>query len=74
MPTVLQVHGQSVPEDVMGKSLLPLLHEDTPIRDTAIFGHFGAACNVTDGQPLCRGCSGKAALLRAGVMQDEAAR
>jgi len=50
MPTVLQVHGQPVPEDVLGKSLLPSLHDDEGVRDAAIFGYFGAACNVTDGR------------------------
>jgi len=50
MPTVLESHGQLVPEDVLGKSLLPLLKEDGRVRDAAIFGYFGAACNVTDGQ------------------------
>jgi hypothetical protein len=34
----------------LGKSLLPLLDNDHDIRDAAIFGYFGAACNVTDGR------------------------
>ena len=50
MPTVLNMHGQPVPEDVLGHSLLSLLQEDVPVRDSAIFGYFGAACNITDGQ------------------------
>ncbi|MFT4726474.1 MAG: arylsulfatase A-like enzyme [Granulosicoccus sp.] len=50
MPTVLQFHNQPVPQDVMGKALLPLLQSDEPLRDAAIYGYFGAACNVTDGR------------------------
>ncbi len=50
MPTVLEMHEQTVPEDVLGKSLIPLLSADGRVRDAAIFGYFGAACNVTDGQ------------------------
>lgn len=50
MPTILQTHDQPVPKDVLGKSLLPVLEEDAAIRDAAIFGYFGAACNVTDGR------------------------
>lgn len=50
MPTLLQVHDQPIPKDVLGKSLLPLLSDDSEIREGAIFGYFGAACNVTDGQ------------------------
>ena len=51
MPTILEVHGEAIPQDVMGKSLLPLLESDqASLRDTAIYGYFGAACNITDGQ------------------------
>jgi len=50
MPTVLEAHDQPVPDDVLGHSLLPLLQTDTKVRDAAIFGYFGAACNVTDGK------------------------
>jgi arylsulfatase A-like enzyme len=50
MPTVLQLHDQPVPSDVMGKSLLSLLKNDTSLRNAAIYGYFGAACNVTDGR------------------------
>lgn len=50
MPTLLEIHGQSVPEDVLGKSLLPVLAENRDVREVAIFGYFGAACNITDGR------------------------
>lgn len=35
---------------VTGHSLLPVLDSDAVLRDTAIFGMFGAATNVTDGR------------------------
>tara|TARA_B110000971_G_scaffold110139_1_gene112820 strand:- start:1441 stop:2511 length:1071 start_codon:yes stop_codon:yes gene_type:complete len=50
MPTLLDLHDKEIPRDVLGKSLLPLLEDDHAIRDAAIFGYFGAACNVTDGR------------------------
>ncbi|MGB2234218.1 MAG: sulfatase [Candidatus Puniceispirillum sp.] len=49
MPTMLEMTGISVPEDVSGTSLLPVLENDQPLRDSVIFGYFGAAVNVTDG-------------------------
>ena len=49
MPTIMELHDQIIPEDVSGKSLLPLLAKDSPVRSTAMFGYFGAACNITDG-------------------------
>jgi arylsulfatase A-like enzyme len=50
MPTLLEIFGRPVPSEVQGHSLLPLLEEDRPIREAAIYGYFGAACNVTDGR------------------------
>ncbi|HIF59728.1 MAG TPA: sulfatase [Rhodospirillales bacterium] len=50
MPTLLDIHGTEIPFEVTGHSLLPLLSNDTTIRDTAMFGFFGASCNITDGQ------------------------
>ena len=49
MPTIMELHDHTIPEDVSGKSLIPLLAEDSPVRSTAMFGYFGAACNITDG-------------------------
>ena len=49
MPTIMDIHDHTIPEDVSGKSLIPLLAEDSPVRSTAMFGYFGAACNITDG-------------------------
>lgn len=50
MPTFLEMNGLPVPAEVHGRSLLPLLTGDLPIREAAIYGYFGAACNVTDGR------------------------
>ena len=49
MPTFLDFHGSKVPSEVVGKSLRQMMKDDTPIRDTAIFGVYSSAVNVTDG-------------------------
>ena len=50
MPTILSLYDHDIPPDVTGKSLIPMLKQDAPVRDAVIFGYFGAACNVTDGR------------------------
>ena len=50
MPTFLDMFGVTIPPHVEGKSLLPLLDADRPIREACIFGLFGSAVNVTDGR------------------------
>ena len=50
MPTVLEAFDQPIPDDVLGKSLFPVMQDDQTIRDAVIFGYFGAACNVSDGR------------------------
>ena len=50
MPTLLDFHETEIPSEVTGHSLLPILSEDKPLRETAMFGFFGASCNITDGQ------------------------
>lgn len=50
MPTLLEMHGLEIPPEVVGKSLLPVLDRDEKVREAAIYGYFGAACNVTDGR------------------------
>ena len=50
MPTLLDMHSNKIPEDVLGKSLLPLMEQEHDIREAVIFGYFGAACNITDGR------------------------
>ena len=50
MPTVLDMSGQTIPKDVTGRSLVPVLSLDDKERDSLIFGYFGAAVNVCDGR------------------------
>ncbi|MFG0754596.1 sulfatase [Pseudomonas sp. TYF_14] len=48
MPTFLDIFGVKAPAEVQGKSLLPMLAEDMPIRKAALYGQHGCAINVTD--------------------------
>ncbi len=51
MPTILDAFGCDVPEAVRGRSLLPALADpEDPGHAAVIFGYFGGAVNVTDGQ------------------------
>lgn len=51
MPTILQHHKAALPPHVLGKSLLPLLdRSQDKVRDDIIFGYFGMATNITDGE------------------------
>ena len=50
MPTLLDFHNLNIPNDVIGKSLIPLLNKETNLRESLIYGYFGAAINVTDGK------------------------
>lgn len=50
MPTLLDMHGVACPPHVQGHSLLPLLAEETKLREVAVFGMFGGATNVSDGR------------------------
>ena len=50
MPTVLDLFGAPVPAEVRGRSLLPVLDDDRPIRAACLYGQFGGAVNVTDGR------------------------
>ena len=50
MPTLLDFHNLNIPNDVIGKSLIPLLNKETNLRESLIYGYFGAAINVTNGK------------------------
>ena len=50
MPTLLEMCNIPVPADVAGASLLPCLTVDRPVRESVVFGYFGAAINVCDGR------------------------
>lgn len=50
MPTLLEMQGVAIPDEVTGASLIPLLRGEDKVRDAAIYGVFGSAVNVTDGR------------------------
>ncbi len=50
VPTLAEFFGIEPPEFMDGKSLLPILKKDEPIREAAIFGVYGGHVNVTDGR------------------------
>jgi arylsulfatase A-like enzyme len=50
MPTFLDLYGLPVPEEVRAHSLLPMLAEDRPVRQSAVFGVFSGPIGVTDGR------------------------
>ncbi len=50
MPTILEMAGLSVPAEVRGHSLLPVLERDAPLRDGLILGMFGGPICATDGR------------------------
>lgn len=50
MPTFLDLYELPVPDEVRGKSLLPLMDTDAPLHEAVLYGYFGAACNITDGR------------------------
>lgn len=49
-PTILDFFGVEIPKTMQGHSLLPVIEKDHAIREAALFGSFGGAINVTDGQ------------------------
>ncbi|XDZ66614.1 sulfatase-like hydrolase/transferase [Alphaproteobacteria bacterium LSUCC0684] len=50
MPTMLDMAGIPIPDDVTGHSLMPVLQGQKSKRESVIFGYFGAAVNVCDGR------------------------
>ena len=49
-PTLLDFFGVDVPADTQGVPLGPVLADNAPTREAALFGHFGGQVNVTDGR------------------------
>lgn len=49
-PTLLAFFGMESDEHMTGRDLAPVLADDTPIRDAAIFGYHGARIHITDGR------------------------
>ena len=49
-PTLLDCFGLDRPPDMDGTPLRATIEEDTRVRDTTIYGMFGAHVNITDGR------------------------
>ena len=56
MPTLMELHGAELPENVQGVSLLPLIRgEKTVLHDGVLYGYFGKDINLFDGRySYCR--------------------
>ncbi|MGL5042067.1 MAG: sulfatase [Culicoidibacterales bacterium] len=48
-PTLLDYFGIDKPAEMIGKSLFPIIENDIPVREGILFGSFGGAINVSDG-------------------------
>lgn len=49
-PTLLDHFGVGRTDDMQGRSLAPVISDDTPLREAALFGVHGGHANVTDGR------------------------
>lgn len=49
-PTLLDYFSVAIPPDMQGFTLADTMAHDTPVREAALFGMFGAHVNVTDGR------------------------
>lgn len=49
-PTLLDFFGVEIPKDMLGKSLTPVLQDDSPVRQYGIFGYHASVLNITDGR------------------------
>ncbi len=47
-PTLLDFFGLSVPEEMQGRPLTPIIEDDTPIREYGLFGYHASFINVVD--------------------------
>lgn len=50
MPTFLDLHGCESPACVTGSSLIPMLDQDRPVRESLALGMFAGPVSVTDGR------------------------
>lgn len=50
--TLLSLFSQEYPAEMVGRDVLPVITDDTKLRDYVIFGMFGGQVNVTDGEHL----------------------
>lgn len=50
MATLLHVHAAPVPHEALSRSLLPVIADEAPGREAAVFGVFSGRIGVTDGR------------------------
>lgn len=48
--TLLDYFGQTLPENMEGRPLSPIICNDTPVHDCILYGYFGGSTNITDGR------------------------
>jgi len=48
--TLLNLFGADIPKDMQGKDLQDTIRNNKPVRQGALYGHFGSHVNYTDGQ------------------------
>ena len=49
-PTILSYFGLDTPGDMLGRDLYPVIRNDAPIRQYALFGYHAAPLGITDGR------------------------
>jgi len=49
-PTLLRFFGLEPTDLMLGRDLAPVIAEDEPVREAALFGYFGKGLNVADGR------------------------
>ena len=51
-PTLMDFFGLEADDTMDGRSLIPVLADEKPVRETAVFGIHGGHVNVTDGSKV----------------------
>ncbi|WP_318372148.1 sulfatase [Enterobacter sp.] len=54
--TLLEYFNVERPATMTGKPLRPVIENDTPVHDHALFGYFGGHLNITDGESVYMRC------------------
>jgi arylsulfatase A-like enzyme len=49
-PTLLDYFGMEATPSMTGRSLVNTIADDSPVKESALFGHFGGQVNITDGR------------------------
>lgn len=56
-PTLMDFFGLEADDTMDGRSLIPVLADEKPVRETAVFGIHGGHVNVTDGKYVYMKCA-----------------